>query len=84
MFHQLNKQIRESPKSKQTCQDEPSFTDLFLRIMEKHGTDKILFATDCPWRDMKADLKIFNSFGINKEDFDKILYKNAEKLLNLR
>jgi len=58
--------------------------DLFLRIMEKHGADNILFATDCPWRDMKTDIDTFNSFGINKEDSDKILYKNAEKLLNLR
>ncbi len=57
--------------------------DLFLKILEKHGEDKVLFATDCPWRDIKDDFLILKSFGLNKATEDKILYKNALKLLNL-
>ena len=56
---------------------------LFVNILEKHGEDKILFATDCPWRSMKKDLDILNSFNLTKETLDKILYKNAINLLNL-
>lgn len=56
---------------------------LFVKILEKHGEDKILFATDCPWRSMKKDLDILNSFNLTKETLDKILYKNAINLLNL-
>ncbi len=57
--------------------------ELFVKILEKHGEDKILFATDCPWRSMKEDLDILNSFKFSKETLDKILYKNAISLLNI-
>ena len=56
---------------------------LFKDILYKHGEDKILFATDCPWRDIKDDLDVFRSFNLEKRIVDKILYKNALKLLNL-
>ncbi len=56
---------------------------LFCSILEKHGADKVLFATDCPWRDIKDDLAILHSFIENQETLDKVLYKNAIKLLNL-
>ncbi len=56
---------------------------LFKKILLKHGVDKILFATDCPWRDIKDDLQILRSYNLEKDVLDKILYKNALKLLNL-
>ncbi len=55
---------------------------LFKKILEKHGEDKILFATDCPWRDIATDLSIIRNFNLCKETEEKILYKNALKLLN--
>ncbi len=55
----------------------------FFAILEKHGEDKILFATDAPWSNVKNDLEILNSYGLEKSTLDKILYKNAEKILNL-
>ncbi len=57
--------------------------DLFKKILDKHGADKILFATDCPWRDIKDDLSIIKSFDLSKDTLEKILYKNAVKLLGL-
>ena len=53
----------------------------FASIAEKHGTDKILFATDSPWRDIKAEVARLDEFGLSMEDKDKILYKNALNLL---
>lgn len=53
----------------------------FLKTVEKHGADKILFATDCPWKKPKTLVEALRSMGISKEDEDKIFYKNAEKLL---
>lgn len=50
-------------------------------IIEKHGVDKILFATDYPWADGKKFIEIIQSFGLSKEDEEKILYKNAIRLL---
>lgn len=55
----------------------------FYKILEKHGEDKILFATDAPWSNIKSDLEILTSYGLEKTTLDKILYKNAEKLLEL-
>ncbi len=57
--------------------------DLFKKILYKHGTDKVLFATDCPWDDMKQDIDIVKSYNLGKEIEDKIFYKNALKLLGL-
>lgn len=55
----------------------------FIKIASKHGYDKILFATDSPWSDIKGDVEILKSFGLSKENEEKILYKNAKKLLNI-
>ena len=56
---------------------------LFKAIIYKHGADKVLFATDCPWRDIKDDVAILKSYNLDKETEDKIFYKNALKLLGI-
>ena len=56
---------------------------LFKAIIYKHGADKVLFATDCPWRDIKDDVAILRSYNLDKETEDKIFYKNALKLLGI-
>ena len=56
---------------------------LFIDIVNKHGDDKILFATDSPWRDIKEDSLILKSFNLSQETKDKIFYKNALKLLGI-
>ena len=56
---------------------------LFKAILDKHGDDKVLFATDCPWRDIVDDVAILKSYKLPKETEDKIFYKNALKLLSL-
>jgi len=56
---------------------------LFKDILYKHGADKILFATDCPWRDIKDDYQKIKSYKLEKAIEEKIFYKNALKLLGL-
>ena len=56
---------------------------LFKKILRAHGEDKILFATDCPWRDIKDDVEKLKSYKLDKETEEKILYKNALKLLGI-
>ncbi|MBQ1217216.1 MAG: amidohydrolase [Clostridia bacterium] len=53
----------------------------FCRILEKHGADKILFATDSPWGSIREDAEILRSFNLGDEITDKIFYKNALTLL---
>ncbi len=56
---------------------------LFKQILDRHGEDRVLFASDCPWQDIAAHKNILLSYGLEKSTEDKILYKNALKLLNL-
>lgn len=51
------------------------------RIIERHGEDKILFATDSPWSEATRDLKVIRSLGLSKSREEKILSKNALRLL---
>ena len=55
---------------------------LFLRYLERHGEDRILFATDSPWSDISADVKKIRDFGLPAEIEDKITHKNAIGLLS--
>ena len=52
-------------------------------IILRHGADRILFATDSPWESQSDFIEIIKSFGLGKENEDKIFYKNAEKILNI-
>lgn len=52
-------------------------------IIEKHGTDKILFATDCPWHEPSMELFQLDRLGLSEDEKDKIKYKNAMKILKL-
>ena len=56
--------------------------EMFLRILKKHGADKILFATDSPWSGQKEALAHLKKL-VTQEDLNKILGQNAEKLLGL-
>jgi predicted TIM-barrel fold metal-dependent hydrolase len=53
----------------------------FIKILEKHGADRILFATDSPWSGIKEDLDIIRSFGLDEATEQKILCDNARALL---
>ncbi len=55
--------------------------DICLKIIEKHGADRILFASDSPWQDISKMHDYFSALNISEEDKQKILYKNAQKLL---
>lgn len=56
----------------------------FLRFVRKHGADKILFATDSPWRDIGEELAILRGMGLTAAEEEKILYRNAVKLLGIK
>lgn len=55
----------------------------FQRILEKHGADHILFATDSPWSGQRESLAHLRRLVTKKEDLDKILGKNVGRLLQL-
>ena len=57
--------------------------ELFYKIVEKHGDDRILFGSDSPWRDTGEEVKILKSYNFGRETEEKILSENAKRLLGI-
>ncbi|MBR6664968.1 MAG: amidohydrolase family protein [Lachnospiraceae bacterium] len=57
--------------------------EMFLMLCEKHGTDKILFATDSPWSDARRDMEVINGLPLSPTEKDAIFSGNAKRLLNI-
>ena len=55
----------------------------FKAIVERHGADRILFASDSPWSRAEEDAAIIRSFKLDKTTEDKIFYGNAKDLLGI-
>ena len=53
----------------------------FLRIIRKHGTDKILFATDSPWEAQKDYISRIEKMPLSDQEKEQIFSANAVKLL---
>jgi predicted TIM-barrel fold metal-dependent hydrolase len=53
----------------------------FLRIVQKHGADKILFASDSPWSDAGAEIESLRKLPLTARDIDAILSGNARRIL---
>lgn len=55
----------------------------FVTLCRAHGTERMLFATDCPWGNPKRDLEVFLSMPLTDTEQEQILHLNAEKLLKI-
>ena len=53
------------------------------RMIKNHGSDKILFGTDMPWRGQKEYIEIIRNLDLTDEDKSRIFYKNACSLLGI-
>lgn len=53
------------------------------RIFIEHGIEKILFATDSPWKDQKREVEYIMRCSLNDNHKEMILYKNAKELLGI-
>jgi hypothetical protein len=56
----------------------------FLKILEQHGSEHILFATDSPWDSPTHTLEALKKLPLTREQLDNICYKNACRLLGLK
>ncbi|MBN1412394.1 MAG: amidohydrolase family protein [Spirochaetales bacterium] len=54
-----------------------------LRMYANHPADYLLFGTDSPWTDQKKALELLYGLGLSQELMEKILYRNAARLLGL-
>lgn len=56
----------------------------WIRIVRKHGADRILFATDSPWADQKACAERIKKSALTDREKELILSENAKKLLKMK
>ena len=59
-----------------------SLTD-FADLCRAHGPDRILFATDSPWRSQREFLSLFHSLPLTDDEKEQILYRNTKKILSI-
>lgn len=52
-------------------------------ILEKHGVEKTLFATDCPWHAPAMELFQIESLGLSDGEKEQIKSGNARRLLKI-
>lgn len=57
--------------------------DLFLKILKKHGADRILFATDSPWSGQVESLAQIRRLVVNEQEREMILGRNAQRLITV-
>lgn len=55
----------------------------FVRIVRKHGSKRILFATDSPWSDQAKLVDWIKKSGLNEDEMADVFYNNAALLLDL-
>ncbi|MBQ3299923.1 MAG: amidohydrolase family protein [Ruminococcus sp.] len=60
------------------------YPDKCVEIIRKHGADRILFATDSPWKSQGEYLGILESLPLSESEKEKILHENAERILSVK
>ena len=55
----------------------------FLRIVKKHGPDKILFGSDAPWSSANTEIEHLKSLPLNEESRNAIMSGNARRILGI-
>ncbi len=57
--------------------------DKHEELYRAHNENKILFATDFPWSGFKEEIAAIRALNMSEEWKEKVLHKNAERLLGL-
>lgn len=53
------------------------------RIIQAHGTSRILFGSDLPWSDPAEEARLLQSLELTEEELENIFYGNARRVLKL-
>ncbi len=65
-----------------TCYSQYALTPSDMeRLIKKHGSERVLFGTDSPWKKADEEIERICALDLPKSDIDNILYKNALALI---
>jgi len=53
----------------------------FLRLLRRHGVERVLFGTDSPWFDQSAMGRWIDALPLTTGEKERLLHQNAEELL---
>lgn len=54
-----------------------------MKIIEKHGVDRMLFGTDSPWHQAEMEMRLLSSLSLTDAELEQIYSGNARRLLRL-
>lgn len=57
--------------------------EMFMRIVRKHGADKILFASDSPWSNAGHDIEALKKCPLTQDEKELIMSGNAKRILRI-
>lgn len=85
MWDEVEKYLVGLPVSFDLAFLTPDYIDpaRLVRIIRRHGAERILFGTDSPWCSQKEQLDFIRSLPLTREELELILWKNAATLLEL-
>ena len=55
-----------------------------IKIVEKHGVENMLFATDSPWHTPSLEKRFIATLGLSEGEKELLYHENAEKLLGIK
>ncbi|MEG0074636.1 MAG: amidohydrolase family protein [Eubacterium sp.] len=55
----------------------------YRKLIDLYTADKFMFATDNPWGNGQKDIDFMKAVGLNSDEWETIMHKNAETLLSI-
>jgi len=65
------------------CPEDQLGDDELVALIRAHGAGRVVFATDFPWGDPRADVRRLLRLGLTGEELELIAWRNASALLSL-
>ena len=76
--------IEPAPGTVRAPEENPPLSrEQFLRMVRRHGADRILFATDSPWSGQRQMVAAIRDSGLEKKEQEAVLGGNARELLGI-
>ena len=62
---------------------QPIEDGAFVRMVRRHGVERVLFGTDSPWADQREYVRKMQSLPMTDAEKERILWQNAAQLLQI-